>query len=48
MYCGVPVKLGKNGIEQVIEIELLEEDKALLQRSIDEVSKGVEHLKSAV
>ena len=37
MFVGVPVKLGKNGIEKVIEVQLNEEEKALL----DESSKAV-------
>jgi len=34
---GVPVKLGKNGIEQVIELELDSAEKALLQKSAEAV-----------
>lgn len=37
IYLGVPVKLGKNGIEQIIEVELNEEEKADLYRSADSV-----------
>jgi malate dehydrogenase len=33
IYVGVPVKLGKNGIEQIIEVKLNEEEKALLDSS---------------
>jgi len=33
IYLGVPVKLGKNGIEQIIEVKLNEEEKALLDSS---------------
>ncbi len=40
IYLGVPVKLGKNGIEQIIEIELNEEEKADMNRSAESV-KGV-------
>lgn len=47
LYVGVPTKLGANGVEQVIEIELTDEDKRLLQNSINEVQKGVDHLKTA-
>ncbi|RYF79350.1 MAG: malate dehydrogenase, partial [Chitinophagaceae bacterium] len=32
-YLGVPVVLGKNGIEKVIELELNEEEMALLKAS---------------
>jgi malate dehydrogenase len=37
VYLGVPVKLGKNGIEEVIEIELNAEEKKLLKTSADSV-----------
>jgi malate dehydrogenase len=33
IYVGVPVKLGKNGIEQIIEVKLNEEEQALLNSS---------------
>ena len=41
LFIGVPVILGKNGIEKVIEIKLNEEERALF-------SKTVEHVKSLV
>ncbi|RME99458.1 MAG: malate dehydrogenase [Bacteroidetes bacterium] len=37
VYLGVPVKLGANGIEQLIEVQLNEEEKALLQKSNEHV-----------
>src|SRR3954465_1306040 len=33
LFVGVPVKLGKNGIEQIIEINLTNEERASLQKS---------------
>ena len=33
LYLGVPVKLGKNGIEKIIELDLNDEEKALLAES---------------
>jgi len=33
VYLGVPVKLGRRGVEEIIEIELLPEEKAALERS---------------
>ena len=47
LYVGVPVKLGKNGIEQIIELQLNADEKALLNesatavRSVVEVYKGM-------
>jgi len=37
IYMGVPVQLGRKGIEKVIEIELTEDEKAALYRSADAV-----------
>ena len=33
IYLGVPVKLGKNGIEQIIELQLNEDEMKLLNAS---------------
>lgn len=41
LYVGVPVKLGKNGIEQIIEIKLTEEETAALRKSADAVQELV-------
>ncbi len=35
IYFGVPVKLGRSGAEEIIEIELTEEERAALQKSVD-------------
>ena len=48
LYVGVPVKLGKNGIEQVIEIKLTEEEKQQLRKSADAVQELVTSLKTLV
>jgi malate dehydrogenase len=37
LYLGVPVKLGKNGIEEIIELELNDDEKALLEESAQHV-----------
>jgi len=37
VYLGVPVKLGRNGIEEIIEIELNKDEKKLLNTSADSV-----------
>ena len=37
VYLGVPVKLGRRGIEQIIEIALEPEEQAALARSADSV-----------
>jgi malate dehydrogenase len=37
IFMGVPVKLGKNGIEEIIEIKLMEDEKKDLKKSADAV-----------
>jgi malate dehydrogenase len=41
LYVGVPVKLGKNGIEEIIQIKLTAEEQAALQKSADSVKELV-------
>lgn len=45
LFVGVPVKLGKNGVEEVIEVELSEAERAALQRSANSVKELVEVMK---
>jgi malate dehydrogenase len=45
---GVPVKLGKNGIEKVIEIDLTPEQMAALSISEKAVRSGIEKLDMGV
>jgi len=42
---GVPVKLGKNGIEQIVELELTAEEKAQLARSAEAVRQVISKVK---
>ena len=44
---GVPVKLGANGMEQIIEIQLTEEERAALQRSADSVKELIDVMAKA-
>ena len=51
IYLGVPVKLGKNGIEQIIELKLNSEEKALLAESakaVKEVMDALDAMNSSV
>ncbi len=41
---GLPVKLGSNGIEQILQIELKDDERALLERSAADVSKNIAKL----
>lgn len=43
-YVGVPVKLGRKGMEQIIEVPLTPEEKAGLQKSADEVKNNIAKL----
>ena len=45
LYVGVPVKLGRGGVEQVIEIKLTAEEQVAFKRSADAVRELVEKLK---
>jgi len=45
LYVGVPVKLGRNGVEQVIEIKLTPEEQAAFQKSAAAVRELVDKLK---
>lgn len=45
LYVGVPVRLGKDGVKEIIEIDLDEQEKAMLKESADHVRKGLEDLK---
>jgi malate dehydrogenase len=46
LYLGVPVKLGSNGIEQIIELQLNDDEKALLNTSAEAVRGVVETFKA--
>jgi malate dehydrogenase len=37
LYMGVPVKLGASGVEEIVEIELADEERAELEKSADAV-----------
>ncbi|GBC98470.1 Malate dehydrogenase [bacterium HR17] len=41
VFIGVPVVLGKNGVERIVELKLTEEELQALRRSADEVRKGI-------
>ncbi len=47
LFVGVPVKLGRNGIEQIVEIKLTDDERAALQKSADAVKELVDKLKTA-
>jgi len=46
VYAGVPVILGKNGVEKIIEIELNDDERKAYTESISHVKQGVEEVKT--
>lgn len=42
LFVGVPVKLGAQGVEQIVEVELSESERALLKKSADAVKELIE------
>ncbi len=42
---GVPAKIGKNGVEKVVELKLPDEDRLMLTRSANSVKENIEKLK---
>ncbi|MBW2709227.1 MAG: malate dehydrogenase [Deltaproteobacteria bacterium] len=45
LFMGVPVKLGANGVEEIIEVELTDDEKAALDHSADAVRGLVDDMK---
>jgi malate dehydrogenase len=42
LFMGVPVKLGKNGIEEIVQIKLMPDEEAALQKSASAVKELVD------
>jgi len=45
LYLGVPCKLGKNGLEQVIEVELTADERTALEKSAEAVREPMRAIK---
>jgi malate dehydrogenase len=45
VFCGVPIKLGKSGIEQIIELELKDDELSALKKSAKGVAENIVKLK---
>ncbi|RLD99436.1 MAG: malate dehydrogenase [Aquificota bacterium] len=45
IYVGVPIVVGANGVEKIVEVQLTDEELAALQRSADAVKESVETMK---
>ncbi len=46
LYLGVPVIIGKDGVEKILEVELSDSDKALLKTSVEAVGRLVQEAKN--
>ena len=46
VYAGAPVILGKNGVEEVLELDLNDQEIADYKNSISHIKQGIEELKS--
>ena len=47
LYIGVPVIIGKGGVERILQVELDEEERGMLKKSVDSVQKVVDVVKAA-
>ena len=45
VYCGVPVRLGRGGAKQVVELPITEDQKKALQASAEDVRQNFSKLK---
>jgi malate dehydrogenase len=45
LYVGVPVKLGRRGVEQIVEIKLTPDEQAAFEKSVAAVRELVDKLK---
>lgn len=45
IYLGVPVKLGRRGVEEIIELKLTDDEKKVLDKSAEAVMAGIASLK---
>lgn len=46
LYCGVPVVVGANGVEKILEVKMNDEEMAAFQKSIEAVKKNAEWVDS--
>ncbi len=47
VYCGVPARLGSDGVEEVVEFDLSADELAALHRSAKQVREGIDYLKKS-
>ncbi len=44
LYVGVPIKLGAGGVEEILELNLTDEEQAMLKKSADHVQVLVDKI----
>ena len=44
VFIGVPVKLGKEGIKEIVELELSKEENELLKKSAENIKNNIKKL----
>jgi len=44
VYAGVPVKLGRNGVEKIFELKLTDEELELLHKSVEDIKENIAKL----
>ncbi|TFH39145.1 MAG: malate dehydrogenase, partial [ANME-2 cluster archaeon] len=44
IYLGVPAKLGKDGVEEIIQLTLSDDEQTMLDRSAEAVKEGISKL----
>jgi len=45
LFLGVPIVIGAGGVEKVIELDLTDDEKAMLAKSVESVKKSVAETK---
>ncbi len=45
VFCGVPIKIGRNGMEQILKVELSADEQAALNKSAQDVKDNIAKLK---
>jgi malate dehydrogenase len=45
LFIGVPIRLGKEGVEEIVELDISDAERAALHKSADEVRTGIDGLK---
>ena len=48
LFCGVPCRLGRRGVLEVVELPLTREEKEALRRSAESVRKGIQELQELI